>query len=257
MAVVEACHSLSMTRPEDPWFRSPESWPPVAAEVVQHAKDQALVALADVGDRRAADRLAVFYDTEGHYAGATFADLQPNAWTDITAVDLHATSMLSVNVGPQATRRLLQPGAYRRSVLLGLRALPDRELAAADPAALTAMEEFYLAVKDALSSSNSKDPNPWVTTSKLCARKRPDLFPVRDRNVCAFLGILGLNDFRADWLVIRALVQDSEICDAVDALPEATRAAASGRLLAIDHSRLRLLDAAIWTYTVWYDKSAS
>jgi hypothetical protein len=136
-------------------------------------------------------------------------------------------------------------------VLQELRALPDRELAAADSATLTAMENFYLAVKSTMSSSSAKDPNPWVTTSKLCARKRPDLFPVRDRNVCTHLGILQLNDFRADWQVFRALAQDVEIRRALEALPTEVREAGQGRLLALDHSHLRLLDAAIWTYTVW------
>ncbi|MBC7631269.1 MAG: hypothetical protein H7290_07330 [Flavobacterium sp.] len=117
---------------------------------------------------------------------------------------------------------------------------------------MSAMEEFYRAVKTGLSSSAARRPNPWVTASKLCARKRPSLFPVRDRNVCSHLGILELDDFRADWQVFRALVQDPEVGAAIDLLPERTREVGVGRLMALDISRLRLMDAALWTYTVWY-----
>jgi len=230
----------------------PDNWPTVPAEVHDVAKERALQTLVEAGERGAAERLAAFYDTESDYAGASFVDVAPNEWLDVTVADLHATSLLSVDVGPQATRRLTSPGAYRRRVLRGLRALPDRDLAAADAATLLAMEEFYRAAKAAMSSASAKNPNPWVTTSKLCARKRPELFPVRDNNVCGHLGILKLDDFRADWLVFRALVQDDEVRAAIDALPQLVRAAGNGRLLALDTSRLRLLDAALWTYTVWH-----
>ncbi|TRW47452.1 hypothetical protein FJ693_01240 [Georgenia yuyongxinii] len=121
----------------------------------------------------------------------------------------------------------------------------------ADASVLEAMYAFYNAVKAAVSSPNSKDPNPWVNPSKFCARKRPDLFPVRDRNVCAHLGILNLSDARADWLVFRALVQDDDVRRAIDTLPEGAHQAAGERQLALDSSVLRLLDAALWSYTVW------
>ena len=45
------------------------------------------------------------------------------------------------------------------------------------------MEQLYEAIKQALSANTLKNPNAWVTASKLCARKRPDLFPVRDKEV--------------------------------------------------------------------------
>jgi len=236
----------------EPWTAIPDGWPAVPPEVVEQAKRQAHIALASDGERRAADRLARFYDTESNYAGASFADLEPNHWTEVTATDLHATSLLSINVGPQATRRLLGPGTHRRAVLRELRTLPDRDLAEADALTLAAMDRFYRAVKATISSTAARDPNPWVTASKLCARKRPDLFPVRDRNVCTHLGILKLNDVRADWQVFRAVIQDSEMRQVLDSLPSQTRNVAEGRRLALDHSHLRLLDAAIWTYTVWY-----
>ena len=231
---------------------TPADWPAVLPEVYEHAKRRALETLATEGERRVQDRLAVFYDSESNYAGSSFAELAPNEWWDITPADLHATTLLSVDIGPAATRRLIAPGATRQGVLRALRGLPDRELAFADADTLTAMEGFYRAIKVALGSASAHTSNPWVTASKLCARKRPDLFPVRDRNVCGHLGIIDLNDFRVDWLVFRALAQDDDVIAAVDDLPSSIRAADTGRLLAVDSSRLRLLDAAIWTYTTWY-----
>jgi hypothetical protein len=224
----------------------------VAPEIYAHAKERALEALVITGDRQAQDRLAVYYDLESDYVGASFVDLEPNKWFDITPTDLQATALMRVHFGPLATRRLTSPGENRRTVLRPFRAIPDRDLADADAGTLAAMESFYRAVKTTISSDTVDDPNPWVTASKLCARKRPHLFPVRDRNVCTHLGILKLDDFRADWQVFRALIRDDDIVKAVDALPALVREAGAGRLLAIDSSRLRLLDAAMWTYTTWY-----
>ena len=128
----------------EPWATRPDGWPTVPPEVVEEAKRRAHVALAVDGERRAADRLATFYDTESNYAGASFANLEPNSWNEVTATDLHATSLLSVDIGPQATRRLLGPGANHRWVLQELRALPDRDLAAADPLTLAAIPVIIL-----------------------------------------------------------------------------------------------------------------
>lgn len=229
----------------------PIDWPAVPADVHQQAKTRALAALAFDGLRGVQHRLAAFYDVEGNYAGASFAYLEPNELPDITATDLHATSLLSVDIGPQATRRLLTPGATRQEVLRCLLRLPDTDLAGVNAPGLLAMESFYRSVKAALSLSSSKDPNPWVTASKLCARKRFDLFPVRDRNVCEHLGILRLDDYRKDWQVFRALIQDPDIRAAIDALPSLIRSAGPDRHVVLDSSNLRLLDAAIWTHTVW------
>src|SRR5665648_1123222 len=99
----------------------PDNWPTVPAEVHDVAKERALQTLVGVGERGAAERLAAFYDTESDYAGASFVDVAPNEWLDVTVADLHATSLLSVDVGPQATRRLTSPGASGRRALRGLR----------------------------------------------------------------------------------------------------------------------------------------
>jgi hypothetical protein len=82
---------------------------------------------------------------------------------------------------------MLNGGSTRDALLRKLVDIPDCDLASAGIPALTAMVELYEAVKRALSAETVRNPNAWVTASKLCARKRPDLFPVRDREVCHYL----------------------------------------------------------------------
>jgi hypothetical protein len=129
-----------------------------------------------------------------------------------------------------------------------LRDLPDCDLADAGIPALAAMEALYVAVKQALSADTLKNPNAWVTASKLCARKRPDLFPVRDSEVCDYLGLTPWRNYQVDWQIFRSLIGDPDIITAIDVMSKAIVAAAAGRRLQADQSRLRLLDAAIWTY---------
>lgn len=231
------------------WVQVPDGWPPVSDDTLAHAKQQALAALADTGNRPVRDRLIDYYDLTGNYVGASFTELVPNEWSDITAADLHATSLMNVKIGPRATRRLLS-GPERQWALASLRRLPDTSLALADPRALEAMYDFYSAAKHAVSNPDGVNPNPWVTASKFCARKRPELFPVRDRVVCDYLGIRGLKDVRADWQVFRALVQDGDIQRALNNLLHSVHQAADGRTVVLEGSDLRILDAALWTYAV-------
>ncbi|MFC4555735.1 DUF6308 family protein [Georgenia faecalis] len=238
----------SMTTNTEPSSRTPLDWPPIADEVLAGALEQAFLALSDDGPSPVGERLARYYDVAGNYVGATFTSLQPNEQDGVTSADLHATTLMNVKLGPRATRQLLT-GPMHDGVVAAMISLPDVTLADADDAALEAMYAFYIAVKEAISSPLAAKSNPWVTTSKLCARKRPHLFPVRDRDVCTLLGVRALKDVRADWQVFRALMQNPQIREAIAALPEAARAAAQERELLLDDSDLRLLDAALWTYT--------
>ena len=195
----------------------------------------------------APDRLARFYDTDSDYAGASFTQLLPIDPMDITASDVLATTLLSVQIGPRASRCILHDGATRDILLRKLRGVPDGELGSAGIPELTAMAELYEEVKRALSADTVKNPNAWVTASKLCARKRPDMFPVRDRKVCDFLGLRRFKNYQLDWQVFRNLMRDQDIVAAIDVMAKATEAVVAGRRLQLDDSRLRLLDAAIWT----------
>lgn len=204
-------------------------------------------ALRGDGLRSAPDRLARFYDTDSDYAGASFAQLPPIDPMDITASDVLATTLLSVQIGPRASRCILHDGATRDILLRKLRDVPDGELGGAGIPELTAMAELYEEVKRALSADTVKNPNAWVTASKLCARKRPDMFPVRDRKVCDFLGLRRFKNYQVEWQVFRNLMRDQDIIAAIDVMAKATEEVVVGRRLQLDDSRLRLLDAAIWT----------
>jgi hypothetical protein len=124
----------------------------------------------------------------------------------------------------------------------------DADLALADAETLQAMEDFHLALKQAISPTESPTANPWVTASKLSARKRPDLFPVRDSVVCRALGLQERKqNYQVDWLVYRSLMQDDQIRFRLDqVIDEAARhpGVDVGRRM----SRLRHLDVVLWMH---------
>jgi hypothetical protein len=226
----------------------PDGWQLPPPDLLVHAKDRAMRALQGDGLHPAQDRLARFYDTDGDYAGASFVQLQPIDPMNIGASDVLATTLLSVHIGAGAIRRILHDSATRDSLLRKLKDTPNSELGSAGIPELTAMAELYEGIKRALSADTVKNPNAWVTASKLCARKRPRLFPVRDSDVCDYLGLTAYKNYQVDWQVFRSLIADQDVIAAIDGISEATKAAAVQRRLQLDHPRLRLLDAAIWTY---------
>jgi hypothetical protein len=122
-------------------------------------------------------------------------------------------------------------------------------LAEADAATLGDASDLYEDVKRALASPRAAKSDPWVTASKLCARKRPHLLPVRDSKVRKLLGIPPGSDHRYDWLVHRELVRTSEILSLLD---EATAKAATpaGVQIDIPDSSLRVLDVALWAHAI-------
>ncbi len=196
-------------------------------------------------DSAASLALARFYDPAGKYGGRTFLDLKPSDPSDITTADLLSVTMLDVAASPLGVRRLLACGgpddAKRRQVLAALQEVSTEVDITADlPKNVSAFEAaavFYTQVKAALGK------NPWVVASKLCARKRPVLIPVRDRVVVRELGLAN-HDFRSDWLVFRYLLQDADVLRGLD--QAASRATAEH---GTDLSRipaLRLLDTLIW-----------
>lgn len=220
------------------------------------AVSRSLAALADDGPWPISTRLATYYDRDGNYAGTTFADLQPAAPRDVTATDLHAVSMLAVPVEPRATRRLLGDGAFRTDVLEQLGRLEDlgvHELTQADDAVLLAMEALFQAVRRACQDTAPGRPEPWVTVSAICARKRPGLFPVRDNTVSAALGLTGpglpRGSYQLDWQLYRHLLEHQGVRDGL--WRARIRVSDLGDAHTADVHDLRLLDAILWTYEHW------
>ncbi|WP_407343340.1 DUF6308 family protein [Pengzhenrongella phosphoraccumulans] len=237
-----------MSESKAPWDSKPDDWKDVPAGVFEHAKRQTMAALNTGGPRPVGPRLAYYYDRDRNYAGASFASMYPNDPNDLTATDLHAVSLLSVTVGPRATRRLLNDGPERNEILKALRHVPVTDLQVAGPEALAAMGALQESIKSHLSAPDTKFPNRWVTAAKICARKRPSLFPVRDRVVCEYLGLLRRGSWQIDYQVFRSLIGDAEVVHACDAAVSAAHDAASDRRLVLDTEMLRVLDAALWTY---------
>lgn len=141
----------------------------------------------------AVSRLRDYYDLDGRYAGRTFLDAggaQPNQFAP---ADLFAVSLLQVTIHPRAARVFLDDGPAHDQLVRSLAEVPiEVDLAQARPETYVAMADLYRRVKGTL----GKDP--WVTASKVCARKRPKLFPVRDRRVRILLDVYRLGDYSID-----------------------------------------------------------
>lgn len=175
------------------------------------------IALRIVRSPEAEDDLARYYATDGDYAGATFANLADNDPMRITPTDLLAVTALSVSIPPLAVRRFTSGGDATQISQL-LEALPtDADIRSGETHS-AAMARLYDFVKKCLRRSTSDSSNAWVTTSKICARKRPLLFPVRDSVVVEVLGLKA--NYPDDWPVFAALMKDREVTDGVQDLIE-------------------------------------
>ncbi|MDX6323428.1 MAG: hypothetical protein QOF52_3286 [Propionibacteriaceae bacterium] len=203
---------------------------------LKYASEQAWAALRHTS---AVDRLRAYYDRDGGYAGSTFLTLGENNPREIDATDLFAVSLLNVKVGPLACRMLLESRANQLAISEALCAIPvDANLADASDEVWLAAERLYQLVKDHLGT------NAWVTASKLCARKRPDFFPVRD-NVVTFNRLHVGRDYWVDWAVYRHLIGNTGIQEKLQALTHLARTN-NARHVEISDPPLKVLDALLW-----------
>lgn len=239
--------------PDDRVVTIPMDWQVVDEARYEHILEAVRVVLAGPD---AVQHLVDYYSRSGNYAGSTFVDLEPVSPWDITAADLLALTLLSVEAPPYSVRRLLEPSPDRDRVLhlLSEQALPrDAGLATASTEVLESMAALHETLRRCLSPAHVKTPNSWVKASKLCARKRPDLFPVRDNVVCAFLR-LGHN-YQVDWQVFRRVMQDRDIRDHIDDL--ASQAVARGAEIGDSSLRLRHLDVLLWMHARTLPRSSA
>ncbi len=195
-------------------------------------------ALGALEDSAAVENLRLFYDRDSNYAGRSFLAVGPVEYDSITAADLYATSLLGISVGPRAGRQLLQGGTHRNDALKALRMVPaETDLADADDTVLDAAENLHLHLKNALGG------NKWVAASKLCARKRPRLFPVRDSLVTRALLGVG-QDRRVDWLVYQHLITDADVRRQLEKVTQESAIRESD----LHDPPLRILDVVLWMH---------
>lgn len=219
--------------------------PVVPTEMLNHARDRAREALQ--GDA-SIERIKDYYRIESNSAGSLYLGIPDPDPTAITVADLFAVSSLSIRIPARAARRLLLEPAGAGAVTQALGALPNKALAETDEADLRLMEAFYRAVLNALKRAEAPKPSgAWVTASKIVARKRPDLFPVRDTQVTKFLGTRGSADYFTDWIVFRHLMNDEVVLSDLKRIAGALEGLAESDEHLIETAPLRLLDVALWT----------
>lgn len=228
------------------FLKMPAGWKTPKADDFEEAKGHALAALAH-------KELNRYYEKSKNYAGTTFWKLGNNPWDDVVVDDLLAVTLLSVQVGPRGIRALTDDGDHRRAVLDAIASVhPSRTLAGATSQDLLDAWQFHVAVKEAISNPQATKANPWVTASKVTARKRPSLIPVRDNVVGKLLGPNALKYAGVYWQLMRALLRDTEVIDAMGAARARVADEVSGDLQTGFDAEpdLRLLDAALWIYAV-------
>lgn len=220
------------------------TFPEVSSDTIDFAKKQCLRVL---NDSQTPCRIRQYYDADTNYAGSTFAALEPNASGKITATDLLAVTTLSVDIPVLAVRRILEDEVVQNELRDALKSLPSCSLEDTVEHDFRAMGAFYDLVKLLLVKADTKSSNAWVTASKIAARKRPDLFPVRDNVVCKLLGINRLGDRARDWVVFRELMRDEDVRSALNATVSNAKAVEDERAVRFDLQPLRQLDVALWT----------
>lgn len=232
-------------------FTLPEGWVPAADEVLATAREQTLAAVT--GDA-SCERLARYYDRNGSYAGTLFIDAEPNDSFDIGAADLYAVTTLSMDLNARQGRLLLDVGDVRAGVLRQLRnldpSLPITDLEHGQGGSAETLQRMY-ELHHRFRTLLADEGNRWVFAAKLCARKRPRLFPVRDNLVCTYLsagrplksGDGWPGDFSVDIQVYAYLTTLPQVRSALSWLrAELT----DKRGVQLDDGDLRLLDSALW-----------
>lgn len=237
-------------------MRLPPGWDRVEETMLATALTQtekAFTGGAPASVDHAVDHLLAYYNPEGLYAGATFLDVEGYDDYAITAADLWAVTTLSMTVPPNAGRALMNPGPLRTIVNGRLRNLPPSlPLSDVEPRHLDQMWDLYHAIKTMLPALGERETNQWVMASKICARKRPMLFPVRDAKVCTYLADnprMGTQPGR-----LGSFGRDLQVFAYLSTHPAVRHwiAASRDRVLelrptwTVDWSDLRVLDVVLW-----------
>lgn len=164
------------------------------------------------------------------FAGPTFDLLKPNDPNTWHSSDLVAVGLLDVRVPPSGVRAMLSHEA----------AMFNDALAAIDPD-VTLWTDDEEQVQEALAHATQLSRLlatikgvGTTTSSKLLARKRPDLVPINDSVIRRLLGVEPTNDFPR---LLRAALR-------TDGIMTLIRGARPSEFSGL--SELRILDIALW-----------
>jgi hypothetical protein len=233
----------------------PNGWAPVEGQMFETALAQTERAFTGGSDTvdHAVEHLTRYYDPAGRYAGATFLDVEGYDDYAVTAADLWAVTTLSMEVLPEAGRALMTPGPLRTIVNGKLRHLPPNlPLSDVAPQHLDHMYDLYTAIRTMLPALGKRQTDQWVMASKVCARKRPMLFPVRDAKVCSYLAdnrLRGdkagrLGSFGRDLQVFAYLSTHDAVRHWIN--DARNQVLAQHPTWVVDWSDLRILDIVLW-----------
>lgn len=230
-------------------YSLPDDWLPLRAEVLSVGIESTRAAIIDEDD--ALRRLTYYYSRKGNYSGTSFLDSKPNPANEIVAADLYAVSRLSMTIRNDQGRYLLDVGVPRATALDLLAAIPeDATIEDLSAPLLVGMWNLYDHFRCLLVTADRKS-NHWVFAAKLCARKRPNLFPVRDGLVCEYLSGSRLpkqrahriGQFRNDIQLFAHLMTKADFIDQLAHL----QAVCAQHGVAVDQPMLRFLDVLLWT----------
>lgn len=228
------------------FLEMPGGWETPSDDEFDAAKQRTLSALAH-------PKLSNYYDRTKNYAGTSFWAMGDNPSHDLVPADLLAVTLMSVEVMPHGVRAMLNDGPMReRSIALLAKVPSERTLENATADDLVAAFDFHRAVKLAIANPGAASSNPWVTASKLTARKRPLLIPVRDNVVGGVLGKRAVKYAGVYWQLMRALLIDPEIKQAMMAARDRVTSQLGDDVQSHfdQEPDLRLLDAALWISAV-------
>jgi hypothetical protein len=215
------CVSIPSQRTTTAALLAADLAPAAGVEFTLTSQAQALVrsALRAAGDpgTRTRELLRRYYAVEGPHAGISFLDGTEGEHPEtVQAADLFAVSMLGLPVPPAAARRVLHDTAWARRIEACLETLPvQATLVGTEAPPLVALRALHDGVLAAIDPRPQPSEVSRVVASAVCARKRPELFPVIDTPLCDALLLPGPGYPVRCWQAVRAVLRADGVVDAL------------------------------------------
>ena len=177
-----------------------------------------------------------FYNPNKGFAGLTFLNLFPTKPDVLGAGDLMASSLMSAPLTPKQVRTMLAATSQIEAALSDSDLSAAVELGTAKLKELEAALRLHSIVHEALQTNEGRRTEARIKTDRVSPRKRPGLFPIRDRRVRSVV--------KSDaWLTFQHLLTDKAI---VGALKSARTAATKRNPRVGELPMLRVMDTILW-----------